>query len=74
MDSALSRELRMDLEIAISKLEDRDRELLHLYYYKNCKVREIARILMIPRGTVKSRLYRIRSILKNQLEGSYDAE
>lgn len=43
------------------------RSVVYLYYYEDYTVDEIAAILKIPGGTVKSRLSNARKILKNKL-------
>lgn len=43
------------------------RTVLHLFYYEDFSVREIAAILHITEGTVKTRLSRARGILRNTL-------
>lgn len=48
------------------------RALLSLYYRDGFSVREIADILEIPPGTVKSRLFHARNQLKEALEGGDD--
>ncbi len=65
-------ELSMDIERAVAKLNDQERELIHLYYYEDYSIGEIAAILKIPPGTVKSRLFKIRETLKLKLEGVYE--
>ena len=57
------------LRAAIDRLPDESRQLLHLFYEIGRSVAEIAEILGIPSGTVKSRLHALRSSLKQQLEG-----
>ena len=39
-----------------------------LYYYDNYSIKEIAKIVDVPEGTVKSRLSKAREILKQKLE------
>jgi RNA polymerase sigma-70 factor (ECF subfamily) len=56
------------LRAAIARLPADQRELLHLYYELERSVSEIAEVLAIPPGTVKSRLFSVREILKRQLE------
>jgi len=56
------------LRAAIARLPTDQRELLHLYYELERSVGEIAEVLSIPPGTVKSRLFSIRESLKRQLE------
>ena len=41
----------------LDELEDKDREILYLYFFKNVSQEDIAKRLSIPIGTVKSRLY-----------------
>ena len=56
------------LRAAIARLPADQRELLHLYYELGRSVCEIAEVLAIPPGTVKSRLFSVRETLKRQLE------
>jgi len=56
------------LRVAINRLPVEQRELLHLFYDLNRSTAEIAEILAIPPGTVKSRLFSVRETLKQQLE------
>jgi RNA polymerase sigma-70 factor (ECF subfamily) len=56
------------LRAAIAQLPPQQRELLHLFYELGRGISEIAEILAIPPGTVKSRLFSVREILKRQLE------
>lgn len=55
---------------AIKKLSEIDRVTLDLFYVQELKIQEIAIVLEIPEGTVKSRLNRARS----QLRALLDAE
>ena len=43
-----------------------------LYYGEGMKVREIAELVRLPQGTVKSRLSKIRKQLRKGLEGDFD--
>jgi len=56
------------LRSAIARLPLEQRELLHLYYDLERSVGEIAEVLAIPTGTVKSRLSSVREHLKQHLE------
>lgn len=49
---------------AIMELDDRNRALLVLHYYEGLSLAEIAKVLSIPVGTVKSRLYQAKAVLK----------
>lgn len=56
------------LRAVIARLPAEQRELLHLFYDLGRSVAEIAEILAVPAGTVKSRLFSVREILRQQLE------
>ena len=40
-----------------------------MFYYNDLSIRDIAKVLDVPSGTVKSRLNRGRRLLKQALEG-----
>ena len=48
----------------LSNLTDKDKQILFLYYFKNKPQAEIASILQIPVGTVKSRLHTAKQNFK----------
>lgn len=52
----------------VYQLEEIFREVVILYYFEELSVREIAKILSVSEGTVKSRLSRARVKLKQFLE------
>jgi len=56
------------LRDAIEKLCDRHRVVVVLHYMEGFKTREIAQMLKIPEGTVKSRLARAKNELKQFLD------
>ncbi len=56
------------LRFTIAGLKPDARKLLHLYYETGLSVIEIAEVLDVPPGTVKSRLFKTREILKQKLE------
>ena len=51
------RELPLDLQIA-----------LELYYWEELTVPEVAAVLEVPEGTIKSRLHRARQLLRERLD------
>ncbi len=57
---------------AVMRLPDQYRAVIHLFYYEEYSVDEIARILNRRAGTVKSQLSRGRMLLKNMLEEEWD--
>lgn len=50
------------------------RQVVHLYYYEELSVKEIAEILDQKEGTVKTRLARARKLLNQKLEGGFSDE
>lgn len=53
---------------AVRTLPDRPREVMTLFYAADQPVAEIARILAVPEGTVRSDLTRARAVLARELE------
>ncbi len=43
-----------------------NREVILLYYYEQLSIKEIAKTLAVPEGTVKSRLSRGKKVLKEK--------
>ncbi|MBQ7915451.1 MAG: sigma-70 family RNA polymerase sigma factor, partial [Firmicutes bacterium] len=50
----------------LEQLEDKEKQILYLYYFKELPQSEIAKRLDIPVGTVKSRLHYARKQFKNK--------
>ena len=65
-DSRPSSETAADLQAILDRLGERSRTVLTLYYLEELDLTEIARILHIPAGTVKSRLHTARAEFKRQ--------
>ncbi|KAA0547206.1 RNA polymerase sigma factor [Bacillus sp. BGMRC 2118] len=59
---------RMTIREAISRLPEIQRAVILLFYYHDMQQDEIASILEIPLGTVKSRLHKAIKKLKKELE------
>lgn len=57
---------------AIGQLDMDSRNLIHLFYETGLSVLEIAEVLDIPAGTVKSRLFKLREKLKQYMERKQD--
>lgn len=56
----------------VNELSQKYRNVVYLYYFEDYSIEEIASILEIATGTVKSRLYTARKILGNELiKGGY---
>ena len=57
-----------DLFSAVMKLPERERVLIHLFYYEGCSAKEISHMLKISESTVRVRIMRGREKLKKILE------
>ena len=62
-----SPERQIDLTTAIRELPPIHRAAVHLFYREDLTVEEIASVLGIPTGTVKSRLHHAREAIRRQL-------
>lgn len=58
---------RAEVLQALAELDPAHRDVLVLRYYQDLKVDEIARVLGVPSGTVKSRLFGAMEKLKHRL-------
>lgn len=65
----LEHESQTEIREAVLKLPEKFREIIILKHYDECSYDEMAEILDIPRGTVMSRLFNARKMLKERLEG-----
>lgn len=68
-DIAISNELIGQVNIIVSNLSDKFRIPIIMYYNGDMSISEIATTLKLPQGTIKSRLYKARLIIKKELEG-----
>lgn len=59
---------RATVRDAVSRLSDRQREVVVLFYAAELNIGTIASVLGVPRGTVKSRLHVARNELRDMLE------
>lgn len=57
------------LGAGLGTLPLRERETLTLFYLRELTIEQIAVLLEVPAGTIKSRLHRARQLLRKQLEG-----
>ena len=62
------KELHSAVRGIVSSLDDRCRIPVYLYYVADLPLKEIAKILGCPEGTVKSRLNAARNAIKKELE------
>lgn len=57
---------------AVWRLPEKYRIVVHLFYFEDFSVLQIAKILNLSENTVKSQLHRARTMLKGLLEGDAD--
>ena len=67
-DRTLEDEKSAVINSAIAALPEKYRVIILLYYMEEIPQEKIAAILHVPIGTVKSRLYAARKLLKSELE------
>ena len=63
-----------DLFEQVKKLPQKYATIIHLFYYEDMSISEIASLLNMKESTVKSHLFRGRNQLKELLGGRYDYE
>ena len=63
-----------ELFAAVMEMHAKYRIVLHLYYYEGYAVKEIAGILGVTEGAVKTRLRRGRMLLKEKLKEAWNDE
>lgn len=55
------------MHVELARLPVVEREVLTLFYLKELSLTDVAEVLGVPVGTVKSRLFRARRMLRNEL-------
>ncbi len=68
LEAVLEAETATEIQAAVNHLDIKYRTVILLYYYNELSTREIADITGTLEGTVKSRLFKARKRLKDQLE------
>jgi RNA polymerase sigma-70 factor (ECF subfamily) len=63
-----------ELMLAVLNLPAKYRGVIHLYYYEDYSITEIAGILNVSESAVRMRLMRARQKLKEQLGGTWSDE
>ena len=64
----LQKELMIEVRQIIQTLPEKFRVPLILFYLSDCSIEEIAALIKKPPGTVKSRLFKGRSLIRKRLE------
>lgn len=67
-DSFIEKEQIVRVRENLQELAPSYKMIASLYYGESMPIKEIARIVKLPQGTVKSRLYKIRGMLRKGLE------
>jgi RNA polymerase sigma-70 factor (ECF subfamily) len=74
LDEAEGAELRAFVRARVDELPVQYRTVVTLYHLEEMAVGEIAAVMDLPEGTVKSHLFRARRMLKEKLVASYGPE
>lgn len=61
-----------DVTKAVLDLPEKYRDIIHLFYYEELSIKEIAGTLGLTEGAVKTRLRRGREFLREKLKGTYE--
>lgn len=64
----------LEVEEALRHLSENDRQLVHLKYLHDIKIKDIANMTSTPEGTVKTRLYKAVKLLRTFFEGKGDGQ
>ena len=64
----------LEIEEALAALPDNEQRLIHLMYFQDTKIKDIAIVENIPEGTVKSRLHKTLRTLRSFLSEKGDAD
>lgn len=71
LESAIAEDNLLEVLFSLAK---KDRIVIHLYYYEDYSIKEIAKLLKTNEGTIKTRLYRARIKLKEILKEDINYE
>lgn len=62
---------KMDFDILIRNLNNQEKTIMTLYYYLGYTTKEISKILNIREGTIRSKISRAKTKIKNQYKGEF---
>ena len=71
-DIAFSTPEKSDVYYAVMELPQKYRTVVHLFYFEDFSLKEIAKYLNMNEATVRSQLHRARELLKTKLKEGYD--
>ncbi len=63
---------KMNFDILISCLDNKEKMIMTLYYYLEYTTKEISKILNIREGTIRSKISRAKSKIKNYYKGEFE--
>ena len=69
LEQIVKEEQLEQLRSCVERLPDKHRQVITLFYAGELSVEEIAQVLKIPKGTVKSRLHHAKEQLRKEMEG-----
>jgi RNA polymerase sigma-70 factor, ECF subfamily len=72
-DQVFARQIARRLESALNRLSPRQRAVFTLRHYENRDLEEIAQILDLDKGSVKSHMFRAITKLREELKDLYEA-
>lgn len=67
-DEMLKKEMVNEVRVAVERLPDKQKIVINLYYSAEMNMEEVAKVLHIPRETVKSRLRLAKGKIRKSLE------
>lgn len=73
-DTMIQRDEDQELAAAVMELPVKYREVIYLYYFQELSTKDISDIAGLSQGTIKTRMRRAKSILKDRLEGMKDGK
>lgn len=71
-DLVFNTEEKSDVYYAAMELPQKYRTVIHLFYYEDFSIAQIAQCLKTKESTIKSQLSRARDMLRNKLKGRYE--
>lgn len=63
---------KMNFDILINCLDNKEKVIMTLYYYLEYTTKEISKILNIREGTIRSKISRAKSKIKNYYKGEFE--
>lgn len=70
LEQIVKEEQLEQLRRCVELLPEKHKQVITLFYAGELSLEEIAKVLKIPKGTVKSRLHKAKEQLKKEMEGS----